>query len=354
MKQIGTILNEIRQDKKLRLIDVAKKLNVCLSTIGHWENNRRDVGVVSLLNLCSIFNLEIKMDEKEFTIKDIVSNKIHTVISNNKLYSTCNVVYKEENYQIVESYKYTDNYLSDKIVIDFKKSNSNCERGYSIIHNNSMLTPYDIELWFKDLDSAKVDLEKYLLSIKFPILHKATINTGGKIVFQEQVVLILKSLNYKNGDFDIRNFGKRKIEHTKDLQLFCENIFGSEGDEFFNIIIEGIRGSYKKILYKDYVKGYEGFLENIIKSTNNELRNIHQKCAFLGVLDNTMLSKHNPINYDDYDKLILDIMDRDVFKYGFPEFRNKVIESINKSLIHRLHVKELQDNKKLKDSKSKQ
>lgn len=314
MKNIGDIIKEIRVKKNISRAELAEKINVSYSALQHWEHNRRDVNLYYLKNICSAMNIEVNIDSNNLKIIDKDLNKVYAVGYEDSI--------KKEYIYVVAEY-------------GIIAVNENEEEYYSIVHIKTLTTPYNLNLKYDSLSEAKQELERYIQDIKFPVLIKHTQDTYGKIVFIEQVYKILKELGYDNTIENVRNIAKKKdIEDINNLVEFCKSVYGNkDGMEFAEIIIGSIHGSYKRIVFNDYVRGYEKFLEAITSSTNGELRNIHQKHAFLSLMDSKRTYELDSFlsGYDEYDNAINDIIEQDIFKYGYNRFYNAVKTSMDKA-----------------------
>lgn len=314
MKNIGDIIKEIRVKKNISRVELAEKINVSYSALQHWEHNRRDINLYYLKNICSEMNIEVSIDGSSLKIIDKELNNTYTVGYEDSIEKE--YIYVAGEYGIIE--------------ID-----NNNDKYYSIIHIKALTTPYNLNLKYNSLLEAKQELERYIQDIKFPVLIKNTNDTHGKIVFIEQVYKILTELGYDNAIENVRNIAKKKnIEEINNLVEFCKSVYGDkDGIDFAEIIIKNIPGSYKRVVFNDYVRGYEKFLEAITNSTNGALRNIHQKHAFLSLIDSKRVYGLDSFlsGYDEYDEAINTIIEQDIFKYGYNRFYNAVKTSIDKA-----------------------
>lgn len=85
-------------------------------------------------------------------------------------------------------------FLKESDVIFNSEKNVGANREYSILLKDTLVTPYGLDVWFNAIDDAIESLNIFITSIKFPHLYEFTKNTGGKIVFIEQLSLCLSNL----------------------------------------------------------------------------------------------------------------------------------------------------------------
>lgn len=311
MSNIGTIMKKIRESKKISRAELAKKINVSYSALQHWENNERDINIYNLSVLPKELNTEVHIKNNlniEVFNKDL--NKVYNLNLNKGL--GVNAVYEIGDYIVV---------------LDDVKEDT-----YKIKHKHTLTTPYQLELTYYSLDEAKKALNDFLIKIKFPVINKNTINTGGKIIFIEQIYLILKDIGVENGFEIVRSIIKKQSnDGVLTIKTACENKYGPvDGLELADLILEAIPRSYKRVLFNDYVRGYTGFLSSITNNTQGVLKSVHQKHAFLRLID---IHNEHPIDhfiggYTEYNKAIKNVINRDIFKYGYPEFFEKVKAAI--------------------------
>ena len=315
MNNIGTIIKDIRETKGLSRTEVAKKINVSYSALQHWEKNERDINLYNLSTLCKELNTEVHIKNNlniKVLNKDL--NKIYNL--NLKKEESINVVYEDGDYIIV----------LDDVTTDT----------YKIKHKHTLTTPYQLNLKYYSLCEAKNTLKKFLQEIKFPVLNENTMNrfnTSGKIIFIEQIYHILKDMGVENSFEIVRSIIKKQSnDGVLTIKKACIDEYGEvDGLELFDLILEAIPKTYKKILFNDYIKGYTGFLISITNNTNGILRSVNQKHAFLRIID--IGSEYPPDKfiggYVEYDEAINNIINKDIFKYGYPDFFEKVKAAIN-------------------------
>lgn len=313
---LGYILKTIREENKISRTELASKLNISYSALQHWENDRRDINLFTLSSILDLLNSKLILNNNYITIEDFTSNKKYELDCFKK--SDIEFLYKYNQYGIIKNY-------------DINKKTT-----YSIVHINTLTTPDLLKLNYCSLVDTKLDLHKYIDNIKFPILSELTINTSGKLIFREQISKLLSRLGLENSAEIIKDIGKKKINDSifKIKEKCILNHGEINGLELFEIIIEAISKCYKKVLFDDIVKGYEAFLNAITTSTNGCLKNIHQKHAVLKMLDTD--NKYNCSylsSYEEYDNAILNIINEDVYKYGYPSFYENIVISIEKSKI---------------------
>lgn len=314
MNNIGTIIKDIRETKGLSRTEVAKKINVSYSALQHWEKNERDINLYNLSTLCKELNTEVHIKNNlniKVLNKDL--NKIYNL--NLKKEESINVVYEDGDYIIV----------LDDVTTDT----------YKIKHKHTLTTPYQLNLKYYSLCEAKNTLKKFLQEIKFPVLNENTMNrfnTSGKIIFIEQIYHILKDMGVENSFEIVRSIIKKQSnDGVLTIKKACIDEYGEvDGLELFDLILEAIPKTYKKILFNDYIKGYTGFLISITNNTNGILRSVNQKHAFLRIID--IGSEYPPDKfiggYVEYDEAINNIINKDIFKYGYPDFFEKVKAAI--------------------------
>lgn len=313
---LGQILKKIREENKISRTEISRKLNVSYSALQHWENDRRDINLFTLSSILDLLNSKLTITDNSIIIEDFTSNTNYKIDCFEK--NNIEFIYKYNKYGIIKN--------SD---IDKKIT-------YSIVHINSLTTPDLLKLDYYSLIDAKLDLHKYIEHIKFPILAELTIHTFGKLLFREQISKLLSSLGLDNSAEIIKDIG-RKIRNDSISQIkeICILNYGEiNGLELFKIVIDSISKCYKKVLLDDIVKGYEGFLKAITTSTNGTLKNIHQKHALLKMLDtDNQYASSYLSSYDDYDNAILKIINRDIYKYGYPSFYENIVTSIEKCVV---------------------
>lgn len=312
MNNLGEIIKEIRTKKNISRIEFAEKIHVSYSAIQHWENNRRDINLYYLKNICEVLNMEVIINNNYLKITDKdLNNSYKIMYEENNNY---NFFYKVDDYGIIEFTK------EDKLI-------------YSIVHINALTTPYSLKLEYESFVEAKLELEKYLRDIKFPLISKHTNDTSGKIVFVEQAVKIFSELGYEQPFDEVRNIAKRKIKNINNFFSLSKSLYGEkDGEVFASILLNGIVNGHKRVLFNDYVRGYEAFLQGVTKITNGELRSIHQKHALLTLIDsNRSINDSFLGGYKEYDEAINKIIEKDIFKYGYPNFYKAVKLSIKKA-----------------------
>lgn len=313
---LGNIIKTIREENGISRTELSKRLNVSYSALQHWENDRRDINIFALTNLLNILNSKLIIEDTFITIHYLTLDEKYTIsfTENNDI----NFIYKYNGYGIIK-----------------KHNKDNDENTYSIVHINTLTTPYLLKLAYKSLEESKFELHKYVRQIKFPILEEITATTSGKLLFMEQISKIIFRLGFDKPGAIIQDIAKKKPNYNiEKMKEKCFYLYGEkDGLELFKIIIRSISKCYKRALLDDIVKGYDSFLNAITKSTKGSLQNIHQKHALLKVLDannnyevNSYLS-----SYEEYDTAILNIINEDIYKYGYPSFYKNVINSINKS-----------------------
>lgn len=311
MNNIGTIIKKIRESKNISRAELAKKINISYSALQHWENNERDINIYNLSVLSKELNSEIRIKNNlniEVFNKDL--NKVYNLNLNKEV--DVNAVYEIGDYIVV---------------LDDVK-----EHTYKIKHKHTLTTPYQLEIKYHSLDDAKNALNDFLMKVKFPVINKHTITTGGKIVFIEQIYLILKDIGIENSFEIVRSIIKKQSnDGVLIIKTTCENKYGPiDGLELADLILEAIPRSYKRVLFNDYVRGYTGFLTSITNNTEGILKSVNQKYAFLRVIDmhNEYPSDHFIGGYTEYNQAIGNIINKNIFKYGYPEFFKKVKASI--------------------------
>lgn len=314
---LGQILKNIREENKMSRTELSSNLNISYSALQHWENDRRDINLFTLSSILDLLNSNLRIANNSIIIEDSISNKKYKIDCFKK--SDIEFLYKYNQYGIIKNY-------------DINKKTT-----YFIIHINTLTTPDLLKLNYGSLIDAKLDLHKYIDHIKFPILSELTINTSGKLIFREQISKLLSRLGLENSAKIIQDIGKKKLNDSiSKIKEICILNYGEvNGLELFEIIIESIPKCYKKVLFDDIVKGYDGFLKAITSSTNGSLKNIHQKHAVLKLLDSE--NKYNISSYlssfEKYDNAILNIIKKDIYKYGYPSFYENIVTSIDKSKI---------------------
>lgn len=313
MNNIGTIIKNIRETKSLSRTEVAKKINVSYSALQHWEKNERDINLYNLSTLCKELNAEVHI-KNNLNIKVLNKNLNKTYSINLNKEESINVVYEDGDYIIV----------LDDVKIDT----------YKIKHKHTLTTPYQLDLKYYSLFDAKKALNNLLQEIKFPVINKNTSNTSGKIIFIEQIYHILKDMGIENSFEVVRSIVKKQSnDDVLIIKKACIDEYGEvDGLELFDLILESIPKTYKKILFNDYIKGYTGFLISITNNTSGVLRSLNQKHAFLRIIDidNEYPSDKFIGGYKEYDDAINNIINKDIFKYGYPDFFEKVKAAIDK------------------------
>lgn len=315
---LGNILKNIREENKISRTELANNLNISYSALQHWENDRRDINLFTLSSILDLLNSNLRIANNSIIIEDSISNKKYKIdySKNNSI----EFLYKYNQYGIVK---------------DFDRNKKHTT--YSIVHINTLTTPYVLKLKYNSLVDAKQDLHKYLKHIKFPILSELTINTSGKLIFREQISQLLSGLGLDNSSEIIKDIGMKKRNYSEfSIKEKCIENYGEvNGLELFEIILEAIPKCYKRVLFDDIIRGYEGFLKAITVSTHGSLKNIHQKHALLKLLDSE--NKYNISSYlssfEEYDNAILNIIKKDIYKYGYPSFYENIVTSIDKSKI---------------------
>lgn len=312
---LGTILKSIREENNISRVELSSKLNISYSALQHWENDRRDISLFMLSNILHLLNAKLSVKNNSIEIKSFTSSLTYNI--NYFKETSIDFVYQYDNYGIIKN-----------------NDNSSNKTTYSIIHIYALTTPYSLKLNYNSLVDAKMELHKYVDNLKFSILSEVTIDTSGKLLFREQISKLLTKIGLENARDIIKDIGKRKINGSiEKIQNQCILVYGEvDGLELSDIILNAISKCYKKVLLDDIIKGYDGFLKALTISTNGALQNIHQKHALLNILD--IKNKYdNSIylsSYKDYDNAILDIINQDIYKYGYPSFYKNVVTAIDK------------------------
>lgn len=315
-KTLGTIIKTIRKERNISRTELADKLNISYSALQHWESDRRDVNLFSLTNILDLLQSTVTIKDTSIIVKDSILDKEYII--NCSTEEDIEFIYTYNQYGIVKGYDTIDG-----------------GNIYAVVHTCTLTTPYPLKLSYYSLADAKFELHNYIEQLRFPILEEITLGTSGKLLFREQISMLLSRLGLDNPSLIIKDIGKRKMNGSiEKIKERCVISYGEkDGQELFEIIIEAISGCYKRVLLDDIVKGYDGFLKALTKSTKGSLQNIHQKHALLKILDTN--NKYNTCSYlssyEEYDTAILDIINEDIYKYGYPSFYKNVTESINKA-----------------------
>lgn len=303
---IGNVLREIRESSNLTRTDLASRINVSYSALDHWENNRRDISIYNLMSILKIFKCNMILKDGSLTIEELKTNKTYE-IDFSRLESN-NVLYSYEGYGIIKN-----------------------DDDYSVINLKTLTTPCRLSLGYKSIADAKYELHKFIREDRFPILTSVTDSTYGRLIFKEQIEEILTYIGCENSLDVIKGVGMKKQINIAPIRDGCIFKYGeNDGRELLDLILSSVSTSFKKSIMDEVIVGYEGFLQATTRLTEGFLKKPHQKHALLSLIDNNNQYNYSTFKeYSEYDEAIVSIISEPIYKYGYPTFYKRVIESLN-------------------------